>query len=520
MSWEDWDAKPDAKPRADTPPKPDAPLGLSQAELGDAWAQRLVVTERSGDLADQARSLVASGADAAVPVELMQKSVLAWVATSCDYERDDVAAAYAAVSAAVGAYKASLRGKRIKFPDVVQKGQRKGKPISHSLRNIRALLDAYKARCSYNKMTHRLELATPAITCAAERRANIEVTWWRHKCDQHGLNRDQAGEYLGLVADEYHPVRDWMQSTTWDGVDRVQALLGTVDSDDELAPTLIKRWLLQCVAAVIDPDFRPTGVLVFQGPQGCGKTTWFSRLCPDLSDWIAVGMHLDPTNRDDVQAITRYWIAELGELDATFRRADVAALKAFVDRRVDVYRSAYARREEETPRRTVLCGSVNRPDFLADDTGNRRWWTVRVRSCTWSHGIDLPQLWAQLLTMHLAGESYRLTHDELDKLNVQNVQNERVDPLALDLWEAWRVVECESVTEPAARNALRTVREIVAELPDAHSSGSNYVSTSREVAKMLRAAGALTTSGGKAKQLRFAVRKRTTADKHVDEALL
>jgi len=507
MSWEEWDSKPAPAP---------APAGMTSAEIEGAWAARLVATERSGDLASQARALVASGADARVKVEVMQRAVVSWVAAHADYERDDIAGAYAAVSAAVGAYKASLRGTRIKFPDVTSKGQRKGKPVSHSLRNIRAMLDAYKAKCGYNKMTHRLELDTPAITCAPERRANQEVTWFRHKCDTHGMQKDTAGEYLALVAAEYHPVADWIQSHTWDGRDRVADIIATVKSDDALAPTLIRRWLLQCVAAVVDSTFRPTGVLVLQGPQGCGKTTWFARLCPAGKDWFAMGMHLDPTDRDSVQALTRHWIAELGELDATFRRADVAALKAFVDRPSDIYRSPYARREEEVPRRTVLCGSVNRPDFLADDTGNRRWWTVRVRSCTWDHSIDLAQLWAQLYSMHLAGDSYRLAKDELDQLNTQNTQNERIDPLGLDLWDAWEVAADVDLPAAVARGLMRTVREIVEALPDAHSSGSNYVATSREVSKQLRVAGALESSGGKSKQLRFGVRKRSEVAKRVE----
>jgi len=500
MSGWDWNEE-----KAAPKPAP-APTGIARSELAASWSDKLMATPREGDLVAQARALVASGADAGVDVETLQRAVLGWIAYCGDYDRDDVAATYAAVSVAIKAHKTSLEGTRVRFPHVIQKGQRKGLPVASSLANVRALLDAYRADARYNLMTHRLEIDTPAITCAPERRANHEITWWRQKCHAHGLNRDAAVEYLSLVSREHHPVRDWIASLSWDGVDRVSTLIDTIDTDDELAPILIRRWLLQCVAAVVEPKFRPTGVLVLQGPQGCGKTTWLSRLCPqDRDDWIATGMHLDPTNRDDVQAVTRYWITELGELDATFRRADVAALKAFVDRRVDVYRSAYARREEETPRRTVLCASVNRSDFLADDTGNRRWWTVRVRSCHWQHGIDLGQLWAQLMQLHMSGESYRLAPDELAELNAQNVQNERVDPLALDLWDAWEVV----TEAAAARRSMRTVREIVDALPQAHASGSNYVATSREVAKKLRSAGAIESRAGKAKQLRFGVNKRS-----------
>ena len=475
------------------------------------WLAMVASTGRDGDLVTQVRALGAAGVDAAVPVELLQEQLISWVVTHQDHgELEDPSAAYAAVGELARAYRAGLHGRRVVFRDVHTKGQRKGKPISHSLRNIRALLEAYRATCRYNTMTHRLELDSPAIQCADERRANHEITWWRHLCDMHGLAKDQASEYLGLVADEYHPVREWITAQTWDGQDRVSAIIDTIDTDDELAPVLVRRWLLQCVAAVSgDPTFRPAGVLVLQGPQGCGKTTWCSRLVPADKPWAAIGMHLDPTNRDDVQAVTRYWIAELGELDATFRKADVAALKAFVDRDKDVYRAAYARREEEVRRRTVLFASVNRPDFLADDTGNRRWWTVRVRSCEWRHGIDLAQLWAQLWHDYHAGADYRLTDDELHALNQRNVEHELHDPLADDLFDTWEPID--TAWEPAPPSQQHTLRQVVEALPEQHRTAQVYTRTCRQVAKLLRQAGATEGRVGKGRALGFLVRRTTTA---------
>ena len=37
-------------------------------------------------------------------------------------------------------------------------------------------------------------------------------------------------------------------------------------------------------------------------------------------------------------------VVELGELDSTFRKSDVVALKAFLSREVDIIRSPYARK--------------------------------------------------------------------------------------------------------------------------------------------------------------------------------
>lgn len=448
------------------------------------FADSLQGEQRRGDISAQVQDLARRGIEQGVELHELQRALVSWAVEHLDQDRDDAASVYGVIATSIRAARQAPRQRFVEFPDVVTKGQRKGAPISWSLTNIRALCAAYECSVRYNAMTHRLELDTPAIQCAPERRSNHEITWFRHTALSHGMKPDQAVEYLPLIAAEYHPVREWILSHSWDGRDRVAELLDTITSDDPLAKQLIRRWLYQCVAALeVGSDFRPSGVLVFQGPQGVGKTSWVRSLAPVDRRWIAIGMGLDPSRRDDVQTLTRYWIAELGELDATFRRADVAALKAFVDRDCDTYRSAYARREEEIPRRTVLFGSVNRRDFLADDTGNRRWWTVRVTDCDFRHGIDPGQLWAQVWHERQSGAAYRLTPDELEALALANTESEVIDPLANDLWSYWRAADVVTVT-----NRL-SLRAIVERLPEGYQ-GSKYQSTCRQVARLLRAAGA------------------------------
>jgi putative DNA primase/helicase len=40
------------------------------------------------------------------------------------------------------------------------------------------------------------------------------------------------------------------------------------------------------------------------------------------------GMMLRPDDRDSVKQVVSHWLVELGELDATFRKSDIAQLKA------------------------------------------------------------------------------------------------------------------------------------------------------------------------------------------------
>ena len=82
-----------------------------------------------------------------------------------------------------------------------------------------------------------------------------------------------------------------------------------------------------CGLPLLTAGFYSKGVLVLQGPQSIGKTPWVANLLPDtFADYVHLGMHLDPSNRDSVKTAVSHWIVELGEVDSTMNRADVAML--------------------------------------------------------------------------------------------------------------------------------------------------------------------------------------------------
>jgi predicted P-loop ATPase len=176
-------------------------------------------------------------------------------------------------------------------------------------------------------------------------------------------------------------------------------------------------------------------VLVFQGVQGAAKTRFF--------EWIAMisclfgeAVCLDPRNKDSVIQSTNVWLCELGEIDATMKK-DIPALKGFLTTAVDKYRPPYGRNELSFVRRTSFVGTVNDPEYLVDQTGNRRFATiplkptVRLDVTTQIHTFDARQLWAQvqqIVNDELAnGKTYancfRLTPDELQQLDERNARH-------------------------------------------------------------------------------------------------
>jgi putative DNA primase/helicase len=115
-------------------------------------------------------------------------------------------------------------------------------------------------------------------------------------------------------------------------------------------------------------------------------------------------------------------------LDGTFRKSDIANLKAFVTSDADVYRMPYARSSNRYPRRTAFIASVNETQYLVDDTGNRRFWTIPVESIDYEHTVDMQQLWAEIAHYWREGALWYLTGADLDALNEHNKDFSAVDP--------------------------------------------------------------------------------------------
>ena len=166
------------------------------------------------------------------------------------------------------------------------------------------------------------------------------------------------------------------------------------DYPNYLKEALLYRWLLSATAAALKKrGFFSRGVLTFQGPQGVGKTRWINRLMPagPLRDsCIKLDLCIDGS-KDSLMIAIRHWIAELGELELSFRR-DMSRLKGVITNDCDKFRPPYGRVVEEFPRRTAFAATVNDDKFLIDPTGNSRWWTVPVESLDYEHEIDMQQV--------------------------------------------------------------------------------------------------------------------------------
>lgn len=308
----------------------------------------------------------------------------------------------------------------------------KGKPLKH-IDNLAELCRRLQVTIRYNVISKEEEIMIPNQKFSIDNQANASMAWLSSECSRFDFPTDKLGEFITYIADQnlYNPVARWIESTAWDGQDRLSELLDTVTVKDsqELKNTLIKRWMIAAVAAVYLPDgISAPGVLVFQGDQYLGKTQWFKKLVPSELCLLKDGMLLRPDDKDSVKSVCSFWLVELGELDSTFRKSDIAQLKSFITSNKDVLRRPYARRESHYPRRTMFFGSVNPKEFLSDTTGNRRYWVCEATNINHSHTIDMQQCWAQVREIWMGGEGYYLNTDEMGELNHSNEDFSAIDP--------------------------------------------------------------------------------------------
>ena len=191
-----------------------------------------------------------------------------------------------------------------------------------------------------------------------------------------------------------------MESLEWDGVERVDMLLIDYFGADDTPYTraAIRKTLVAAVARIYKPGTKFDSILVLNGPQGVGKSTFFARLGREwFSDSLSIS---DMKDKTASEKLINSWILEISEMSG-IRKTEVEVVKSFVSRQNDKFRQAYGVNVESHPRKCIIVGSTNSEGgFLRDVTGNRRFWPVHVPGTGVKHPWDMDcvdQIWLSLI---------------------------------------------------------------------------------------------------------------------------
>lgn len=347
----------------------------------------------------------------------------------------------------------------------------KGAPLNTYV-NLKFLLSLFHISVRWNRMSWIREVTIPSLEIFSDDEENSSLLEITNLAARYGFPTSRIDEHLTSLSQQrhYHPIVDCILSKPWDGTPRLDKFIKCVKTNNNsLAQKLIRRWMVSAIAAIFNPNgIAPQGILIFQGRQNIGKTQWVKSLDPIGCGAILESALLDPSCKDSVINLARHWINELGELDATFKKSDIARLKGYITADKDELRLPYARKITRMKRRSVCFGTVNDERFLVDDTGNRRWWVIGVESIDSDHGLDIQQIWAEVHDLYKKNPQHWLSAEELDELNQSNEEHELIDPFeeAVLRYFAWggplaakmtasHVLNCIGFTSPHKKDSMR-----------------------------------------------------------------
>jgi len=394
------------------------------------------------DKRDVALSAVMDMVAACTDVRQLQEKIAAGIAHTAevsDVEREQIAVAIQMRAKDLGTKLplSTVRGwvrARVKVSGGFVNLNDEGYPLC-TLDNFYVLMDKLQYSVRYNVIKKAIELLIPGSAFTRDNRDNAAISHVLSECEKVRMPTKHVAQFLITLADknQYNPVATWIDSRGWDGVSRLDDFYATVRvpaGGEKMKRKLMRKWLIQAVAAAFSPDgIAGQGILTFVGPQNIGKTTWFQRLAPAHLDAVLTGHTLDMRSKDSIFIALSYWIVELGELDATFSKSEISALKSFTTQAMDKLRRPYAATESNFGRRTVFGGTVNESQYLSDPTGNRRFWSIEVDGFDLDSGIDIQQLWAEVKGLWVGGENWALNMQEMGELNTHNEEFTVVDPI-------------------------------------------------------------------------------------------
>lgn len=243
----------------------------------------------------------------------------------------------------------------------------------------------------------------------------------------------KSHDALAIVfnANIFHPVRDYINSLSWDGESRVDSIfidyLGAEDT--RLTRIVTRKWLTAAIARIFEPGCKFDYMLTTLGPQGIGKSSILQKLGGKWYSDTFVGVE----GAKAYEQLHGVWIMEVGEL-AGFKKAEIEAVKTFVTKQVDSFRVAYGKKKSDFARQTVFGGTSNDDRPFKDYSGNRRYWILKVNAFGELSIPDMPvdQIWAEAFMYYKAGEKLYLDADlEEEAREIQTEHTEEDDRTGL-----------------------------------------------------------------------------------------
>jgi hypothetical protein len=222
---------------------------------------------------------------------------------------------------------------------------------------------------------------------------------------------------------------------------------GLPGADPKYLSAVGKKFMISAVARALTPGCKVDTMLVLEGGQGAGKSS-AARILAGV-EYFSDNLPAMGT-KDASDHVRGKWIVEVAELSA-MQKSEIELTKAFISRQEEKFRPAYNRKEITYKRRCVFIGTTNQDTYLRDETGNRRFWPVRVGKINLAAlQRDRDLLWAEAVYWYKAGVKWYLSAEE--EVLAKEVQTDRVSE---DIWQEQLSSALEGITEISLTEAAK-----------------------------------------------------------------
>lgn len=314
--------------------------------------------------------------------------------------------------------------------------------VKNTLSNLNLILsndERYQDKIEFNELIHMITFNRENWTDIHESR----LKFYLEQSYDLIASVDNITHICNIIADthRYHPIREYIESTHWDGIERIKTVftdfLGATNNIYTKAVAIVS--FVGAVARIYVPGIKFDTCTVLVGRQGTNKSKFLSKIAVN-SDWFTDGVTTFD-GKEFYESIQGKWIIELGEGTA-FQKSMKERTKQAIASQQEYYRKPYGRNPEVRKRQCVFFGTTNNYDFLKDETGDRRYYPIDVNIQYATKSVDndlnseyVAQLWAEALYLFQSGQSIYIKDKSILELAEQE-QRKHFDesPLQSDIY--------------------------------------------------------------------------------------